>query len=154
MDDNKKRPQNRLSDGVKDQIVSEEEEESLEKATGDYLQWMIATGYAESGLKAYEKILKRFLGFVREREIAWDDIFTWDTLRAFQGRKPSTEVNRVIKKFARYLLEQKRIRRPLKGQYYKLPEIYEQYVAYYKNAHQVSIPGIFPQRPVACPAPG
>jgi len=109
----------------------------LEQAIGDYLEWMIASGYAESGLKAYEKILKRFLCFVREKEIAWDDIFTWDTLRAFQGRKPSTEVNRVIKKFACYLLEQKRIKRSLKGQYYKLPEIYEQYVAYYEKTHQV-----------------
>ena len=109
----------------------------LEQAIGDYLEWMVASGYAKSGLKAYEKILKRFLGFVREKEIAWDDIFTWDTLRAFQGRKPSTEVHRVIKKFARYLLEQKRIKRPLRGQYYKLPEIYEQYVAYYKKTHQV-----------------
>ena len=131
------RPQNRLSEGVKAQTVSEEKEESLEKATGDYLGWMISSGYAESGLKAYEKILKRFLSFVREKEIAWDDIFTWDTLRAFQGRKPSTEVNRVIKKFARYLLKRKRIKKPLKGQYYKLPEIYEQYVAYCKKAHQV-----------------
>lgn len=137
MDDNKKRPQNGLSGGVKAQVMSEEKEESLEKATSDYLEWMISSGYAESGLKAYGKILKRFLCFVREREIAWDEIFTWYTLRAFQGRKPSTEVNRVIKKFACYLLERKRITKPLKGQYYKLPEIYEQYVAYYKKAHQV-----------------
>jgi len=134
---NKKRPQNSLSEGIKAQLLSGEKENMLEQATSDYLEWMISSGYAESGLKAYEKILIRFLGFVRERKITWDDIFTWDTLRAFQGRKPSTEVNRVIKKFASYLLEQKRIKRPLKGQYYKLPEIYEQYVAYYKKAHQL-----------------
>ena len=133
----KLRQQNRLSEGVKAQVMSEEKEESLEKAISDYLEWMVATGYAESGLKAYEKILNRFLVFVREKEIAWDDIFTWNTLRAFQGRKPSTEVHRVIKKFACYLLERKRIKRPLKGQYYKLPEIYEQYVAYYEKTHQV-----------------
>ena len=101
----KLRPQNGLSGGVKAQVISEEKEESLEKATGDYLEWMISSGYAESGLKAYEKILKRFLCFVREREIAWDDIFTLATLRTFQGRKSSTEVNKVIKKFACYLLE-------------------------------------------------
>jgi integrase/recombinase XerD len=133
---NKLRPQNRLSEEVKLNWYLEKEN-MLEQAIGDYLEWMIASGYAESGLKAYEKILKRFLCFVREKEIAWDDIFTWDTLRAFQGRKPSTEVNRVIKKFACYLLEQKRIKRSLKGQYYKLPEIYEQYVAYYEKTHQV-----------------
>jgi site-specific recombinase XerD len=126
-----------LYEEVKAHVVSKKKEESLEQAVSDYLEWMIASGYAESGFKAYEKILKRFLCFVREKEIAWKDIFTWNTLRAFQGRKPSTEVNRVIKKFARYLLENKRIKRPLKGQYYKLPEIYEQYVAYYNNAHQV-----------------
>ena len=134
---NKLRQQNRLSEGVKVQVVFEEKEESLDKAIGNYLEWMISTGYAESGLKAYEKILKRFLCFVREKEIAWDDIFSLDTLRAFQGRKPSTEVNRVIKRFACYLLEQKRIKRPLKGQYYKLPAIYEQYVGHYEKTHQV-----------------
>lgn len=117
--------------------MSEGKEESLEKAISDYLEWMISSGYAESGLKAYEKILKRFLCFVREKGIAWDDIFTWDTLRAFQGRKPSTEVHRVLKKFARYLFEHKKIKRSLKGQYYKLPEIYEQYVAYYEKTHPV-----------------
>jgi integrase/recombinase XerD len=136
VDNNKKRPQNRLSEEVRAQLVSGEKENTLEKTISDYLEWMISSGYAESSLKVYEKILKRFLCFVREKEIAWDDIFTWDTLRVFQGRKPSTEVNRVIKKFARYLLEQKRIKRPLKGQYYKLPEIYEQYVAY-KKVNQV-----------------
>lgn len=113
------------------------QQNSLEKAISDYLEWMVVTGYAESSLKVYEKVLKRFLCFVREKEIAWDDVFTWDTLRAFQGRKPSTEVRRVIKRFARYLFEQKRIKRPLKGQYYKLPEIYEQYVVYYEKTHQV-----------------
>lgn len=133
----KLRPQNRLSEEVKSQLVSGEKENMLGQAISDYLQWMIATGYAESGLKAYEKILKRFLCFVREREFAWDDIFTWDTLRAFQGRNPSTEVNRVIKKFARYLFEYKRIENPLRRRYYKLPVIYEQYVAYYKKAHQI-----------------
>jgi len=85
------RPQNRLSENVKAQLVSGEKENMLEQAINDYLEWMISTGYAESGLKAYEKILKRFLCFVREKEIAWDDIFTWDTLRAFQGRNPTTE---------------------------------------------------------------
>jgi site-specific recombinase XerD len=121
----------------KDHVLSRGREKTLEQAISDYLEWMIATGYAESGLKAYEKILKRFLCFVREKEIAWDDIFTGDTLRAFQGRKPSTEVNRVIKKFARYLFEHKKITRPLKRRYYKLPAIYEQYVAHYEKTHQV-----------------
>jgi len=119
--------------------MSKDKEESLEQAVSDYLEWMVSSGYAESGLKAYEKILKRFLCFVREKGITWDDVFAWNTVRAFQGRKPSTEVHRVLKKFARYLFEHKKIKRSLKGQYYKLPEIYEQYVAYYENAQQVPL---------------
>jgi len=121
----------------KDHMISKGREKILEQAVSDYLEWMIATGYAESGLKAYEKVLKRFLMFVREREISWENVFTWDTLRAFQGRKPSTEINRVLKKFARYLFEHKRIENPLKRRYYKLPAIYEQYVAHYEKTHQV-----------------
>jgi len=133
---NKLRPQNSLSEEVKLNWYLEKEN-MLEQAIGDYLEWMRASGYAESGLKAYEKILKRFLWFVREKGIALDDVFTWDTVRAFQGRNPSTEVQRVLKKCARYLFEHKRITRPLKRQYYKLPALYEQYVAYYEKAHQV-----------------
>lgn len=121
----------------KDHMVSQGSEKTLEQAISDYLEWMRATGYAESGLKAYQKILKRFLIFVREKDIASDDVFTWDTVRAFQGRRPSTEVHRVIKKCARYLFEHKKIRRPLKRPYYKLPAIYEQYVAHYEKTHQV-----------------
>jgi len=121
----------------KDQVVSQERERTLEQAIRKYLQWMNATGYAESGLKAYQKILNRFVVFVRERQIALDHVFTWDTVRAFQGRKPSTEVHRVLKKCARYLFEHKEIPRPLKRQYYKLPALYEQYVAYYEKTHQV-----------------
>ena len=56
----------------KDHVVSQGREKTLEQAISEYLQWMKATGYAESGLKAYEKILKRFLCFVREKEIALD----------------------------------------------------------------------------------
>jgi site-specific recombinase XerD len=121
----------------KDHVLSQGREMTLEQAISEYLQWMRATGYAESGLKAYEKILKRFLCFVREKEIAWEDIFTWNTLRAFQGRKPTTEINRVLKKFARYLFEYKRIEKPLKRRYYNLPAIYEQYVAHHEKTHQV-----------------
>jgi hypothetical protein len=54
------RSPNRLSEEVKAQVVSEEKENSLAHALSDYLEWMISSGYAESGLKAYEKILKRF----------------------------------------------------------------------------------------------
>lgn len=121
----------------KDPVVPQGSEKTLEQVISEYLEWMRATGYAESGLKAYQKILKRFLIFVREKDIALDDVFTWDTVRAFQGRKPSTEVHRVLKKCARYLFEHKKIRRPLKRQYYKLPAIYEQYVAHYEKTHQV-----------------
>jgi site-specific recombinase XerD len=113
--------------------------QSLAQAVSEYLQWMSATGYAESGLTTYAKILNRFVVFVRERQIAWDNVFTWDTLSAFQGRKPTTEVNRVIKRCARYLFAHKKIARSFKRRYYKLPPLYEQYVAHYEKTHQVPV---------------
>jgi len=99
---------------------------------------MISVGYSFSTRETYKKILNSLLFFVKDKEITWDDIFTLDTLRASQDRRPSTQINTVIKRFARYLFEQKKIRQPIQQKREPLPEIYEQYLIYYAKKRQAN----------------
>ena len=110
----------------------------LEQDINNYLQWMISVGYSFSTRETYKKILNSLLFFVKDKEITWDDIFTLDTLRASQDRRPSTQINTVIKRFARYLFEQKKIRQPIQQKREPLPEIYEQYLIYYAKKRQAN----------------
>jgi len=109
----------------------------LEQAINDYLQWMTDMGYCESTRQSFRQILLLFVCFVRSRQTAWDEVFRLDTLRAFQGKKPLDQVQRAVKGLAQYLFEHKRIDKPLMP-VYRLPEIYEQYLCYYKQGHQTS----------------
>ena len=108
----------------------------LEQAIGDYLQWMTDMGYSESAHQNRRQTLLVFLNFVRSRQITWDRLFSLETLKAFQGRAPSITVQRTVKALAKYLFEHKRIDKPLR-QPYRLPQIYEQFLHYYEQGHQV-----------------
>jgi len=126
--------------------MSTDEQERQDQSTGtaqlpqqavlEYLAWMQTSGYAPSGFKTSERVLGKFLAFAAKRHIALDNLFTWETLSAYQGRRPSTETNRVIKNCARYLFEQKKIPRPLQTNYYHLPAIYGQYIEAYARSHK------------------
>jgi site-specific recombinase XerD len=93
-------------------------------------------GYSESAHQNRRQTLMAFLNFVRSRQISWDRLFSLETLKAFQGRVPSITVQRTVKALARYLFEHKRIDKPLR-QPYRLPQIYEQFLHYYEQGHQV-----------------
>jgi len=113
-------------------------DKNLEQAISDYLQWMISKGYAYGTFVCYEKILNNFLVFVRSRKIAWDDIFTFATLKDFQKDRKSAVESAVIQGLSRYLFEQKRVKRPIRRQCQRLPDVYEQYLTYYEKSRQAS----------------
>ena len=113
-------------------------DKNLEQAISDYLQWMISKGYAYGTFVCYEKILNNFLAFVHSRKIAWDDIFTFATLKDFQKDRKSADELAAIRGLSRYLFEQKRIKRPIGRQCQRLPDIYEQYLTYYEKSRQAS----------------
>lgn len=112
----------------------------LEQAICDYLQWVKSRGYKHSTTRwRYEKILSDFLVFVRHREIAWDDIFTLDTLKQFQKKSKFTNLSHAIRGLSGYLFSQGRIPQPLRMPNYQidLPVTYEEYLIYYKKSRQV-----------------
>ncbi len=103
----------------------------LKQAIRDYLLWMIDKGYTHKTWSLHERLLNHFSVFIDRRTIAWGDIFTFETLAAFQEECKLTHVPMVIRGLARYLSAQQKIPRPLKRQPRELPGIYEEYLRYY-----------------------
>jgi len=113
-------------------------DKNLPQAISDYLQWMISNGYAHSTFVYHEKILNDFLVFVSSRKFAWNDIFTFATLKDFEKDRKSADESAAIRGLSRYLFEQKRVKRPIGRQCWQLPDIYEQYLTYYEKSRQAS----------------
>ncbi len=102
----------------------------LEKAIEDYRQWMILNRYAEKTCSNYHKLLIKFVGFVRQRKLQWNDIFTYETLAEFQNKSGHYSTARAIRGLSRYLFECNQINRPIEKQVSILPEIFEEYLDY------------------------
>ena len=109
----------------------------LEQAISDYLLWMVSNGYSPKTVESYESILKHFLTFISCKNIAWRDIFTLKTLNDFQeGRSKSTA--HAVRGLTRYLFQQKRISQSIPAKDYRLPEIYEAYLAFRGQNSQIA----------------
>ena len=117
----------------------------LEQAIRDYLLWMIDKGYTHQTWSLYERLLVHFSVYIDQQSIAWENIFTFETVEAFQKVCKITRVSMAIRGLARYLHAQQRIPLPLKKQPHKLPCIYEEYLRYYAKTRQAGpekTPGI------------
>lgn len=119
----------------------------LDQAINDYLLWMIARGYAQSSRDDVERVLKHFSAFVNSRNIPWESIFTFDTLRAFRKQTGLIKVYG-IRGLSTYLFHQKRISQPIQRETHRLPQIYEKYLLYYEKVCQVCRPLILSARRV------
>ena len=109
----------------------------LKQAISDYLLWMVSNGYSPKTVESYESILKHFLTFISCKNIAWRDIFTLETLNDFQkGRSKSTA--HAVRGLTRYLFQQKRISQSIPVKDYRLPEIYEAYLAFRGQNSQIA----------------
>ena len=109
----------------------------LKQAISDYLLWMVSNGYSPKTVESYESILKHFLTFISCKNIAWRDIFTLKTLNDFQkGRSKSTA--HAVRGLSRYLFQQKRISQSTPVKDYRLPEIYEAYLAFRGQNSQIA----------------
>lgn len=117
----------------------------LEQAMRDYLLWMIDKGYTHQTWSLYERLLVHFSAYIDQQSIAWENIFTFEAVEAFQKECKITRVSMAIRGLARYLHAQQRIPLPLKKQPHKLPCIYEEYLRYYAKTRQAGLektPGI------------
>ena len=109
----------------------------LKQAISDYLLWMVSNGYSPKTVESYESILKHFLTFISCKNIAWRDIFTLKTLNDFQkGRSKPTA--HAVRGLTRYLFQQKRISQYISAKVYRLPEVYEAYLAFHGQNSQVA----------------
>ena len=97
----------------------------LEQAICDYLFWMIDKGYTHRTWALHERLVNHFSDFIHRRVIVWENIFTFETLEAFQEECKLTYASMAVRGLARYLHAQQRIPRPLIRQPRELPCIYE-----------------------------
>ncbi|MFC1886219.1 tyrosine-type recombinase/integrase [Thermodesulfobacteriota bacterium] len=111
------------------------DEHSLRQAVDDYLQWMMSNGYSHTSVENHRKTLKHFAFFTRSGKIAWHDIFTLETLNDFKNGKAKSVVF-AVRGLSRYLFRQNRIPMPIEMVEYRLPEIYEDYLACYQRSRQ------------------
>jgi len=106
-------------------------------AINEYLLWMIENGYSTKTQHFYKYILSKFHNHVIEKEIKWSKIFTADTLETFLEGKNANQRKYAVKSLARYLFNHGKIECPVWKRQRILPPLYEQYITYYKNVHQV-----------------
>lgn len=112
--------------------------ERLEKVVSDYLLWMISNGYADSTCMRYQQILTYFSRFITHRAIPWDMIFTFDTLKDFQKESGFILASHAVRGLSRYLFKQNIIKRLIEKPVQPLPEVFEEYLAYYTRIKDIS----------------
>ena len=115
----------------------------LSKAIADYLEWMISAGYADSTWNNYQRVLDRFQQFVQNEQLVWDDIFTWKTLQAFRCQVRIYYAGHAVRGLARYLFGQGLIKSPIYKEPPPLPEIFEDYIRFYKQTRQAGYKHIY-----------
>ena len=127
--------------------MTDSPDSTLKQVIDEYLQWMITSGYTRGTYNGYRSELNVFLHFVVENQIGRDDIFTLDTLEGFRKTRQSTPA---AKGLFRYLFERKRIHLPIDPPQSELPDIYENYLSYYKQTHQIPSTRLVRIRKVLC----
>ena len=121
--------------------MADEDIRKLAQAIEDYAKWVKGTSKTTS----YPRTLLDFLVFAINSEMAWKDMFTVDTLEAFRSHSRFTVAPRALISLSDYLFSQNRIDQPLEiptpqifKQVVQLPDLYEQYLLFYKQISRVS----------------
>ncbi len=116
----------------------------LAQAIEEYAKWVKPN---KDVLKTttYTRTLMDFLVFAISNEMAWKDMFSVDTLKAFRKHSRFKSASHALIAFSEYLFSQKRIDHPLEmsiPQVFKLvtqlPDLHEQYLLFYKQTSRVS----------------
>lgn len=112
----------------------------LSRAIENYLEWMASNDYAEITCRQYRLLLRHFDCFIARLEIPWDVVFTFETLKNFQKESGFIHAPKVLNGLARYLFSHGMIPNPIKKPVQPLPEIFQQYLAYYIRIKNISHP--------------
>lgn len=116
----------------------------LAQAIEDYAKWVKSDGDVPKTTN-YTRPLMDFLVFAINNEITWKDMFTVNTLKAFRNHSRFKNAPRALVSLSEYLFSQNRIDQPLEmsmrqvfKQVVQLPDLYEQYLLFYKQTSRVS----------------
>ena len=114
----------------------------LRQAILDYIAW-VDSGKPYRGNPSnirYRQILIDFLFFAINKEITWKEMFTIDTLKAFQKDSGFKGASRALIALSSYLFTHGLIDQPLQipKPQIPLPDIYEHYLIYHDQSLQVS----------------
>lgn len=120
--------------------MREEDIRRLAQAILDYTGWLSTAENSRRLREGYRHILIEFLIFTFQKELAWKDMFLFDTLRAFRKYSNGLKgAGAALMSLSRYLFEKGRIPEPLKIPNHQtpLPDIYEQYLRYLEQEKAV-----------------
>lgn len=112
----------------------------LTYAVVDYLGWIKATGNSADFRGHYDQTLIAFLAFAIQKELAWENMFSLDTLRMFEKHSVGlTDAIHVLASFSDYLYDEGVITKPLEIPHDKIPltDIYEKYLLYLQQEKAV-----------------
>jgi len=122
--------------------VADEDIRMLLEAILEYFGWLKATQEPRGSPRSehYGQILIEFLIFSIHRDIAWNDMFRFDTFRAFRKYSGLKNTSSTIIGLSGYLHQKRRIPQPLEIPNYQvqLPDVYEQYLLDLEQTKEVS----------------
>jgi site-specific recombinase XerD len=103
----------------------------------EYFAWLkvVAQPTANRAHERYRQVLIEFVIFSIDNDIAWNDMFTFETYRKFRKQSHIKKPCRALIGLSRYLYDEGAILKPLTKPNYqvRLPAIYEQYLRYLKQ---------------------
>ncbi|RLE05746.1 MAG: integrase [Bacteroidetes bacterium] len=104
-----------------------------------YLQWMASRQYSPHTIMFYQLILKHWISFTKAADIDPSDLFTYENLKVFKHKSQLKSVTLTpIRGLARYLYENDQLDEPVRKPREALPDIYEEYLAHYKDTRNVT----------------
>jgi integrase/recombinase XerD len=121
--------------------VGNEDITRLTQAVVDFIGWLSATGNSKNLREHYDQTLIEFIVFALQKRLAWENMFSLDTLRVFGKNSTSmTDAIHVLTAFSDYLYEKGTINELLEvpDDRVLLPDIYEKYLLYLQQEKAVS----------------
>ena len=109
----------------------------LEQAAVDYVLWMKKSGYSAFTIAAHERLTGHFIIFVEKSGLNREEIFSHDTLKAFEKDCPLYLAACSVRGLSRYLAIRNVIAKPITKPREPLPEIYEDYLEFMEINKQV-----------------
>jgi len=123
-------------------MMADKDSRSLGEAIVDCLLWVKSTEDHRKTRRTahYTQILIDFFIYTIRQDIAWEDMFTFDTLKAFRKCTNLKNISPALIALSRYLHKNGRISQPLQIPKYQveLPDIYEQYLLYLEQDRGLS----------------